>query len=166
MLIVYLFVLLDGLGKELLRLGSLGREVGLVSATDLVSERLGLVEFLDADGQVSDGKCHASALIVCFLEERGAELPVGLRLEVLGVVAHHVGELSTIETTQVWAHLVRLEGLVEVESDLGGDLGEHSRVHASVTRLLEEEVLGLGQAEVRVLGQCLLLKVTGGALGR
>ena len=91
-------------------------------------------------------------------------MPVGLRLEVLGVVDHHIGKLSTVETTQVRAHLVRLEGLIEVKGDLGGDFREHSGIHASVARLLEEEVLGLGQAKVRVLGQRLLIEIARGAL--
>lgn len=98
----------------------------MVRATKSICKALGLIELLDADSQIGDSHGHAFALVVCLLEGTGSELPVRLSREVLGMVAHDIGELAAVKASQVRADLVRLECLVEVDADLSSDLRKHS----------------------------------------
>ena len=68
------------------------------------------------------------------------------------MVSHHISKLSAVKAAQVRINLVVLEGLLEVDRDLCGNLSEYSGVHTCITGLLEEEVLGLGQAKIAVHG--------------
>ena len=48
---------------------------------------------------------------------------------------------------------------------MSGNLGEHGWIHAGLTGFFEEEVLGLGQAQIAILSQSLLQEVRCLALG-
>lgn len=69
MLVVDLFIFFDCLSEQLLRFSSFGLEVLLVRSAKCIAIRLGLIVFLDADGQICDSHCHASALIIGLFEE-------------------------------------------------------------------------------------------------
>lgn len=77
------------------------------------------------------------------------------------MVAEDIGKFSVIETAQTWVHLIGLEGLLEIDGDLGGYFSENSSIHTSIARLLKEEVLGLSQAQIAILCQCLLVEIDG-----
>ena len=70
-------------------------------------------------------------------------MPVRLSEEVLGVVSEHICKFTIVVTAEGRIDLVLIEGLLEVDGDLGSDLGEHACVHASICGFLEEEILGL-----------------------
>ena len=75
------------------------------------------------------------------------------------MVSHHICKLPVVKAAQVWANLIRLEGLIEVKRNLSSNLGEHCWVHTSLASFFEEEVLGLGQAQIAILSQSLLHEV-------
>lgn len=73
-------------------------------------------------------------------------MPVCLSHEVLGVVSEHIGKLAAVVASESWVDLICVKGLLEVDGDLSSDLGKNTSGHTCITSLLEEEVLGLGEA--------------------
>ncbi len=115
--------------------------------------------------KLSDSQVHALSLLASLLELLRAEIPVSHRLEVLAVVSEHIGEFAVVEAAQVGVYLVGLESLFKVDTHLGSDLGQHVGIHASVGCFLKEQVLGLGQAQVAVHVEGLLVEVSRVAVG-
>lgn len=75
------------------------------------------------------------------------------------MVAHHICKLPVVKAAQICTNLIRLEGLIEVKRNLSSNLGEHCWVHTSLASFFEEEVLGLGQAQIAILSQSFLQEV-------
>jgi len=165
LLVVNLFVVVDSFCEHCLCLLELASEVGEVGATASLSVALRISELFHADSEVSDCEVHGAALLASLEELGRAQLPVGHSAEVAAVIPEHIRHLPVVEGSQIRINLVSLEGLLKVDGDLGGNLGENAGGHTCVTRLLEEEVLGLGQAEVAVLVQRLLVEVAGVGVG-
>lgn len=159
-LVVNLFIIISGLGEHVLRLLEFSCKISEVGTSASLRERLGLSELLDADCHVRYSFIHATALILGLLVLGGAKLPVGLSQEVLAVVSEHVSHLTVVVGAQGRVHLVVIKGFLEVEGDLRGDLREDTSVHTGIRGFLEEKVLGLGQAQITVLCECLLVEIT------
>ena len=159
LLVVDLFVLVSGLGEQCLSIGKLGVEVALIGTTAGDSKILSILEGLNADSEVGDSQIHAFALVTGLLVLELSEIPVSHGLEVLGVVAQHIGNLFVVEVAQIRIHLVGLECLFKVDAHLGGHLGENACIHACIRGLLEEQVLGLSQAQVAVLIERLFVEI-------
>jgi hypothetical protein len=51
------------------------------------------------------------------------------------------------------------KGLLEVNTYLRTNLGQHLRFHARILGLLEEKILGLGKAQVAIHCQCFFRKI-------
>ena len=120
--VIDLLVLINRFSEQNLGLSCFCIEVGLIGAPESISVGFCLVKLFNTDCQISNSQGHTSALIISFFKERRSKLPVGLGSKVLGMVAHYISKFAVVETTQFCADLVRLEGLVEVNGDLGGDL--------------------------------------------
>jgi len=60
------------------------------------------------------------------------------------VVTKYISEFTGVELTQILVNLIKFEGFIEVNTNLGADLCEHFRFHVRVTRLHEEKILCLG----------------------
>ena len=143
-LVVNLLVVIDGLGQDTLSLGEFCRKIGQVGAAACLSKRLSLGVVLHAEGHKRHSLVHSSAIVRSIRVLEVSKLPVGHGLEVFRVIAKHIRKLAVVEAPQVRIDLVILKGFLEVDCDLCGDLGQHSRVHASIRGLFEEKILGLG----------------------
>lgn len=158
-LIVNLLVVIDSLGEDTLSLRELRGKVGQIGAATSFSKGLSLGVVLHAESHIRNSLVHALTFFRSFRILEVSKLPVGHGLEVARMVTEHIRKLAVVEAAQVRVDLVSIKGFLEVDGDLSGDLGQHSWVHAGVRGLLEEEVLGLSQTQVTVLGECLLVKV-------
>lgn len=163
-LIEDLFVLVDCLSVQALRLVELGLKVAKISTAKRPCERLGLRVLTHSNFKVSDRQVHSFTSVRCCLELLRSKLPPGHGLEIARMVGQHILEASILEAAQIRADLARLVSLLEINGDLGGDLSQHFRVHTRIACLLKEEVLGLSQAQVAIHHQRLLVEVRGVAI--
>jgi len=76
------------------------------------------------------------------------------------VITKNIGKSAVVKGSQSWVDLIGFKSFLEVDGNLRGDFGKHGRVHACITRLFEEEVLSLSQAQVAILSQSFFVEVT------
>ncbi len=75
------------------------------------------------------------------------------------MVTKHIGKFTGVERTQILVNLVLFKGLLEVNTYLRTDLGEHLRFHARILGLFEKKILGLSKAQIAIHRQCFFRKI-------
>lgn len=140
-------------------------EVGCILTSKSVSERKSFLKLDLCKHHHTDGFAAAFAFLISKFALSFTEIVPGHSVVVLGVVAEHVSEVTILKSSKLRVDLVVLKCPLEVNGDLGADLGQNTLLHFVVAGFAEEKVLSLSEAQVRAHAQGLLREVNSGLTG-